>query len=290
MNTDEFFRLTRQTEKTITNFWKPFIIAVFNAEPENTSAYLFSRIIKTGFIEKGGSNLVLPNTFLDELYIQPAVSYLKSRNVKVLTNCRAAKINFEKDNISSVIQEDSTEIKSDFYISAVPFFDLKNLIGEDIYNRDFSNVSGLKPSPIVNIHLKFDRSIDDIFHKQFVGLLNTKTQWIFKVKNDQLCLVISAAVEINEMNKEDIIDLAVNELHQCIPAFNEFTITGSRVLKETRATFVPDKESLTARPGCKTKFKNFFIAGDWTNTGLPATIEGAVKSAKKISNLLTEAK
>src|SRR4030095_5239396 len=202
INTDELFRLTMQTDKSIANFWKPFIIAVFNAEPQNTSAYLFSLIIKTGFVEKGGSNLVLPNSFLNELYVQPSRDYLNSKNAKVISN-KAANINFEKKEVTSVILEDNTEIKSDFYISAVPFFDFKNLVGDDIFGRSFSKVGGLKSSPIVNIHLKFDRSIEDIFPERFAGLLNTKTQWVFKVKDDQICLVISAAREISELDKED---------------------------------------------------------------------------------------
>lgn len=286
INTDEFFKLTRQTDKTITNFWKPFIIAVFNAEPEDTSAYLFSKIIKTGFINKGGSNLVLPNTFLDELYIKPAVEFLKSKNAGILLNNRTAKINFEENQITSIINEDNAEIKSDFYVSAVPFFDFKNLTGENVYNRDFHEIRGLKSSPIVNIHLKFNRSIGEIFPQQFVGLLGTKTQWVFKVKNDQLCLVISAAREIAEMDKDEIIEIAENELLKCIPGFKDFNITAKRVLKEMRATFVPDKDSLKCRLKNATNYHNFFIAGDWTDTELPATIEGAVKSAKNCVELI----
>ncbi len=289
VNTDELFRLTEQTERLITNFWKPFIIAVFNAEPENTSAYLFAKMIKTGFLEKGGSNLVLPNSFLDELYVQPARDYLNSKNAKAFTN-KAANINFGDNEVTSIILEDNREIKSDFYISAVPFFNFQNLVGESIYNRDYSYMKDLKSSPIVNIHLKFDRSIDDIFPQQFVGLLNTKVQWIFKVKSDQLCLVISAAREITEMDKEDIIKVAKDELLKCIPGFKEFNVTGSRVLKEMRATFVPDKDSIGKRPTSATKFKNFFICGDWTDTELPATIEGAVKSSRNCFDLIMNQK
>lgn len=284
INTDELFTKTGQTERLINYFWKPFIIAVFNAEPEHTSAYLFSLIIKTGFLEKGGSNLVLPNTFLDELYVKPAVSYLKSKDCKVLTNCKASKISFSDNNITSIILEDNSELKTDFYISAVSFFNFQGLVGESIYNRDFQNMSGLKPSPIVNIHLKFAQSINAIFPQQFVGLLNTKSQWIFKVKDDQVCIVISAADEIAEMDKDEIINIAKQELIQCIPGFNEVTIKAARVLKEMRATFVPDKESLNARPAHTTKYKNFFICGDWTDTNLPATIEGAVLSSRKCIN------
>jgi uncharacterized protein with NAD-binding domain and iron-sulfur cluster len=284
INTDELFKLTKQTDKSINNFWKPFIIAVFNAEPEHTSAYLFSKIVKTGFVEKGGSNLVLPNSFLDDLYVKPAMDYLKSKNAEVIINSKASKINFDDSRVSSIILEDGREIKSDFYISAVAFFDLKNLVGESVYNREFSNVSGLKPSPIANIHLKFDRSIDDLFSEQFAGLLNTKTQWIFKVKSDQLCLVISAAREISEMDKDEILKIAKDELEMCIPEFKNFKIIGSRVIKEMRATFMPDTESLNNRPKNKTSFNNFFLAGDWTDTGLPATIEGAVKSSTNCVN------
>ena len=284
INTDELFMLTKQTDKSIANFWRPFIIAVFNAEPENTSAYLFSRVIKTGFVEKGGSNLVLPNAFLSDLYVEPAVKYLQSKESEILTNKRVSKINFEDSKVTSLILEDNTEIKSDFYISAVPFFDFKNLVGESIYNKEFSQVSGLKPSPIVNIHFKFDKNIDDVFQERFAGLLNTKTQWIFKVKNDQLCLVISAAKEISEMDKDEILKLAEQELKMCLPDFKNANITGSRVIKETRATFVPDSESLNLRPKNNTSFNNFFIAGDWTDTVLPATIEGAVKSSQNCVN------
>jgi hydroxysqualene dehydroxylase len=289
LNTDELFGLTGQTERLINYFWKPFIIAVFNAEPEDTSAYLFSKIIKTGFLEKGGSNLVLPNTFLDELYVQPARDYLNSKNAKVFTH-KAANINFGDNQITSIILEDNSEIKTDFYVSAVPFFNFQNLVGESIYNRDFKNMSGLKPSPIVNIHLKFDQNLNDIFPLHFAGLLNTKVQWIFKVKDDQLCLVISAAKEIAEMDKEHIIGIAKEELIQCIPGFKELNVTGTRVLKEMRATFVPDKDSLNARPKSTTGFKNFFICGDWTDTELPATIEGAVKSSRNCFELIMNQK
>jgi zeta-carotene desaturase len=219
------------------------------------------------------------------------MEYLKSKKAEVLLNNKTAKINFENDTITSIILKDNREIKTDFYIGAVPFFDFKNLIGESIYNRDYSAVNDLKSSPIVNIHLKFDRNIDDIFSERFAGLLNTRTQWIFKVKSDQLCLVISAAKQISEMDKEEIINIAKEELIKCIPGFKGVNITGVRVLKETRATFMPDKESIGKRPGNTTKFKNFFITGDWTDTGLPATIEGAVKSSKNcVQQIMSESR
>jgi uncharacterized protein with NAD-binding domain and iron-sulfur cluster len=106
----------------------------------------------------------------------------------------------------------------------------------------------------------------------------------FQSKNDQIYLVISAAIEIAEMDKEEILKIAENELKACIPGFENVNIISSRIIKEMRATFVPNAESLGSRPENKTSYKNFFIAGDWTNTDLPATIEGAVKSSRNCVN------
>jgi uncharacterized protein with NAD-binding domain and iron-sulfur cluster len=141
-------------------------------------------------------------------------------------------------------------------------------------------VSALKPSPIVNIHFKFEKSIDSIFGHKFAGFLGTRTQWIFKTKSDQVCIVISSAKEIADISKEDIIKIAENEMTECLPGLKNVKIKEARVIKEMRATFVPDAESIEQRPASTTSFSNFFIAGDWTDTGLPATIEGAVKSSR----------
>ena len=159
------------------------------------------------------------------------------------------------------------------------------MLGVAVHNRFFEGLNELNPSPIVNIHLKFDKDISSIFSSEFIGLLNTSSQWVFKVTNDQVCVVISSAAEIAEESKENIIELAKKELKMCIPELSSYKVTSTRVIKEMRATFVPDSNSLTNRPGNVTNISNFFIAGDWTDTELPATIEGAVKSSK---NCVTE--
>lgn len=278
LNTDKLFSMTGQTQRLIENFWKPFIIAVFNASPAGTSALLFADMIKTGFLEKGGSELVLPGDYLSEIFVKPAENYLQDIECIVKVNKSISKINIQDNVVTSLIDEDNKEVKSEFYISAVPFFEFEKLFGKELYH------GGLETSPIVNIHLKFDSDIDGIITERFVGMLGSEVQWVFKVKSDQLCLVISAASEIAEMNKEQIIDLAVKELHNSFPGLISAKITGSRVIKEMKATFIPNSHSIAARPASKTVIKNLFIAGDWTDTGLPATIEGAIKSSKTCVN------
>jgi len=283
VNTDKLFELSAQTDKAINYFWKPFIIAVFNAEPANTSAYMFADMIRMGFIEKGGSELVMPNGFLSDIFVEPAIEYLKQKKAEVILNKSVSGFKFNNDSISSLILEDNTEIKTDYYVSAVPFFNFRSLLGES-YSKYFSSLIELHSSPIVNIHLKFDKDISHIFTSSFIGLLGTSSQWVFKVSNDQVCVVISAAEKVAEMTKEDIAGLAERELKMCITELNDHTVIKARVIKEMRATFVPDKESLRNRPTAKTSLANLFLAGDWTDTGLPATIEGAVKSARSCVN------
>jgi hydroxysqualene dehydroxylase len=277
INVDTLFENTGQTTGLIEYFWKPFIIAVFNASPENTSAFLFKHIIETGFLEKGGSNLVLPDVFLGQLLADPAEKYLISKGSEIYKNIKIDTINISDNRITSVINEDKAEIKSDFYVSAVGFFDIKNLLnGSGV----LSEKEMLMPSPIVNIHIKFDDDITGFIKNRFEGILSSNIQWVFRVKNDQLCIVISSAKEIADMEKETIIDICKEELYHCYPNLKNVKIKGIRVLKEMRATFLPDKSSIKLRPKCRTAIKNLFLAGDWTDTGLPATIESAVKSGK----------
>jgi hypothetical protein len=170
-----------------------------------------------GFIEKGGSELVLPKGFLSDIFVEPALEYLKQKESKILANNRVTGFKFNNNSISSLILEDTSEIQTDFYISAVPFFNFRSMLGEAVHNRFFEELNELSSSPIVNIHLKFDKDISSIFSTEFIGLLNTSSQWAFKVTNDQVCVVISSAKEIAEMSKEVVIDLALGELKICIP-------------------------------------------------------------------------
>lgn len=284
-NVNSLFADTKQTRRLVESFWKPFIIAVFNAQPENTSAFMFSEVIKMGFLEKDGSNLVLPDVFLSKLIVEPAIDYLKECKCGVFTKRRIAKYNIKDSHVTSIIDEYSTEIESDFYISAVPSFDIAGLMNS---HTKYIGIGVLSPSPIVNIHLKFGRDITEWIKERFYGILESNIQWVFRVKNDQLCLVISSAGKIADMDKAEIAHLSENELFKCFPGLETNKVIGTRVLKEMRATFLPDKESIRNRPDHKTGLDNFYFAGDWTNTGLPSTIESAVKSARICSNEIIE--
>jgi squalene-associated FAD-dependent desaturase len=285
MNVSELFELTKQSNRVIEYFWEPFIIAVFNARPHETSAWLFMQILKIGFLRKNSSNLVLPRSNLKGLYVDASVRFLIDNEVCLLKGSRIEKLNFENDKLISIELENNNKLNFDYYISAVPFFEFKNLMGEEIYERDFGFVDDLISSPIVNVHHVYRSNAgENIFKDDFVGILGGVSQWIFKVNDSHICIVISSAKAIIEMDKEELIELTKIELIKCIPGFRNAEFIYSKVVKEKRATFLPDIGSVNARPKNKTKYKNFFVAGDWTDTGFPATLESAVRSAQNCVN------
>jgi len=287
-NVNELLKGIKQTDKLIKYFWEPFNLAVFNTKPENINIEIFLNVLRLGFKEKVNSNLVIPKVNLNELLIDGALKYFEKNKVSVLLNKTVSKImtNENENIIDKILCDDGDEIISDYYISAVPFFAFKKLFDENIYNKNNFKADNLKSSGIVSVHLFFENKIpmsvitDNSFG--MTGLIGTTVQWIFKRNDYHLSLVVSGADElgIKEMSNEDIYNLCLKDLNSTIRGFEKLNISDYKVLKEKRATFMPDKESIAFRPKQKTKYKNLFIAGDWTDTGLPATIESAVSSSK----------
>jgi zeta-carotene desaturase len=136
--------------------------------------------------------------------------------------------------------------------------------------------SAFRHSPITGIHLWFDRPITDLPH---ATLLDRAIQWMFnKGDGRYVQLVVSASRSLTAMPRGAVIDLALRELTEFFPAATNAVLEKAHVIKEVRATFsaLPGLES--RRPEAATSYSNFFLAGDWTRSGWPATMEGAVRS------------
>jgi zeta-carotene desaturase len=159
--------------------------------------------------------------------------------------------------------------RSDFWIVAVPF------------ERVASVIPGYHPppmehSPITGIHLWFDRPAMALPH---ATLLDSPLQWVFnKGAGRQLQVVVSASRDMTGMTREAILELAVSELRAFFPEARDAEFQRGRVVKEVRATFSASPGLSDRRPLTQTHLKNVFVAGDWTQTGWPSTMEGAVRS------------
>jgi uncharacterized protein with NAD-binding domain and iron-sulfur cluster len=144
-------------------------------------------------------------------------------------------------------------------------------------------LQGLKSSPIINVHLWYDRPI---FDGEFAAFLNSPAQFLFNKsrmwrQNSQgqyLCVSISGAHQYVQMPKEALFSLVVGELERLLPNAKGARVLSYRVIKETRATFSAAPGAKFLRPGPQTPFENLLLAGEWTATDWPSTMEGAVRS------------
>jgi uncharacterized protein with NAD-binding domain and iron-sulfur cluster len=131
-------------------------------------------------------------------------------------------------------------------------------------------------SPITGVHLWFDREVTTLPH---AILLDRTMQWMFnKDRGRYLQLVVSASRALTNLSRNDIVDIAIGDLRLYFPRVREANLVKARVVKEQRATFSAAPETESLRPTPQSALPNVFLAGDWTRTGWPATMEGAVRS------------
>ena len=136
-------------------------------------------------------------------------------------------------------------------------------------------------SSILNVHLWLK---ENPFTEKFYGLLNSPVHWIFN-KGSHINLVISDADYLMEKTESEIKNLCLAELEKYCN-INQHEIIDYKIIKEKRATIIPSNKILYSRPSAKTKIDNLFLAGDWTDTGLPSTIESAAKSGRVAAELV----
>jgi squalene-associated FAD-dependent desaturase len=287
-NTAELLDSLGQTGNLMKYFWEPFILAVFNTGAKNVSVEVFMNVISKGFSDENGFKLVIPSNDLNQLLVNPAEGYLLSTGNEIEKSVRivGAVLNSSDDHF---ITEDSRKIGADHFISAVPFHSFRESFGETS-GLDQIGAEELRTSSIVSIHIFLKDNCSLEFLKDnplgMTGLIGTKTQWIFKKSENYFSVVISGADElgITELSSEKIAELCIEDLEKCLNGFAGEMIKDYKVIKEKRATFIPDSESNKLRPKQLTGIKNFYIAGDWTDTGLPSTIESAIQSARICSD------
>jgi hypothetical protein len=150
---------------------------------------------------------------------------------------------------------------------------------------------GLISSPIISLYAWFDRPVLD---QPFVGLEGGTWQWAFDRRalmgradrDGHIALVISAAHAYLTRSTDELVEMALRDLRERFPAARDATLRHRVLIKEPHATFSPRLGSERSRPDHRTPLQNLFLAGDWTRTGLPASIEGAVLSGYRCAELI----
>ncbi|MBI4417391.1 MAG: FAD-dependent oxidoreductase [Ignavibacteriales bacterium] len=287
LTVDQWLEKCGQPEENRKYLWDIIAVGSLNDETSKVSALLFYRVLKAAFLgNRLNASLLVPRVGLSELLVHPAEEYLKQKGVVIRKGAEVQKIEGGRDGVMAVVCNRRRE-KARSYISAIPYFALQSVLVDSFKSSpSLARLSRFQSSPIITLHLWFDRTV---MEQEFVAVLDSTVQWIFNKsallgiqrKDQQLSLVISAASKIVNLPKERLVRIALNELSELLPHTREARLVHSLVIKEKRATFSPVPDVISLRPGTRSGIPNLFLAGDWTDTGFPATIEGAVMSGRK---------
>jgi squalene-associated FAD-dependent desaturase len=287
MTVSEWLGSLHQSEANRKYLWDILAIGTLNDAPERISASLFVKVLQAAFLGKrSDSAMAIPRKGLSLIFGDPAGNFLRNHGGKVRMNTVVERVMVQDKRVSEVKLSTGEIVKPDAIISAVPYFDLPKLFDEPTLRQfpEFNIAEKFISSPIATIHLWFDINFVE---EEFAALLDSPIHWVFnKAKiyggkengTSYLSLVISGAGKFMAMEKKELVNLALTELKRYFPKSRAATLLHSLVIKEKRATFSPRVGTEQFRPSHITSLENFFLAGDWTDTKLPATIEGAVQS------------
>jgi squalene-associated FAD-dependent desaturase len=250
----------RQTPHAIDRFWRQILVSAVNEDLERMAAIHGFQVFWLGFLARADSyEMGIPAVPLGQLYSTDA--WRRLGNVRMHFRRPVERIDADGFMVGG------ERCTADYYVCALPFERLE-AIGLP--------APKLEHSPITGVHLWFDREVTTLPH---ATLLDRTMQWMFnKDSGRYLQLVVSASRDLTQLSRAEIIDIAIGDLRLYFPRVRDAQLLKAHVIKEQHATFsaAPETEQLRPTPDCG--IANVFLAGDWTRTGWPATMEGAVRS------------
>jgi squalene-associated FAD-dependent desaturase len=317
--TDESFlswlRRHGQTERAIERFWKVVLVSALNEDLDRMSIHYAAQVFRESFLKSWeAGRMGVPSVPLSELY-GVAADYIRERGGEL--KLRASAESFRTERERTVVMSGGQEISSDYLLLSVPFDVLAKMLPPEPPSEILHGaLRRFESSPITGIHFWFDRQVTDLEH---AVLLDRTIQWMFhkskllsaparsqpelqgrdallgvsgttkKTSGSYIELVVSSSKDLVEKSKQDILDLALRELTEFFPAVKDAKVLKQTVIKEVHATYSAKPRSDDYRPPQRTDWPRVFLAGDWTSTGWPATMEGAVRSGYKAAEALAHA-
>jgi zeta-carotene desaturase len=296
-----------QSERALARFWRAVLVSALSEELDRIDArYGVDVFWKTVLSNRTGYRMGVPAVPLSRLY-DGCKAEIERRGGEVLLRSPVRGLKIESGRLAGVRFDEGREESADAYVFAIPHDALAELLPESLKQSEpaLANLDKIKVSPITGVHFWFDRTVMD---EPFLTLLDTTTQWIFNKtalyadsnsdsngagnpagKGQYLQLVISASYDLLQKSRQEIIDLCLAEVRNALPRAREAELLKATVIKEAAATFSPEPGVDRWRPPQQTAISGLFLAGDWTQTRWPATMEGAVRSGYLAAEALLRA-
>ena len=281
---EQWLRERKQSTDTIREFWDFLVIPTLNCRAGEAGAGQAIFVLEEGFQkDPRAAALAVPATGLSKLHVEPAIRAIEERGGTVSMRTAVECIRVEEGRVAALALGGDECRTYDAYVGALAPWRLLPLLPEDLRAaRPFVDLARFEPAPILNLHLWFDRPVAD-FH--FAAFIRSEVQWVFnrsrlggedESARQHLVLSISAPGDLFALTQEQVCERVLPQLQRALPGAREAALVRYRVTKEPEATFLPAPG--LARPGPRTPLPNLFLAGSYTDTGWPATMESAVRS------------
>ena len=262
--------------------WQPLSRAALNTDATEASAILLWKVMRDTFAK--GEQACRPWFFhkgLTPALVRPALKFLNNQGARIKFRARLRGIRWADQRVTSLyFTEGMLRVeRDDAVVLALP---------QDSCNEIWPEAKApIEARPIVNAHFRVDNRPKLPWDMPFIGLIGTETQWVF-VRDNIVSLTISAADALSDRPNWEIAKVLWGEASKVL-GNSPGRLPAWRIIKERRATFAQTPDQVSSRPGSATTIRNLFLAGDWTDTGLPATIEGSVRSGFRAASLAFDA-
>ncbi len=278
-----WLRQHRQNQRTNDRFWGVVLVSALNESVERLGLKYARKVFRDSFLRhRRGFEVQLPTVPLARLYGEEMRDWFAKHSVEIETGVAVAQLEATENSIQAVLLRDGRRLSADWYVAAVPFERLLDLLPAELIDAHdcFAGLRLLETSPITSIHVWYDRCVLDLPHVVLVDCLG---QWVFnrgEVSPGQhyVQVVVSAARSLKGLGREEILKRVTRELGELFPPAEGATIVRAKVVTEHAATFAPLPDVDRHRPDQVSPLRNLVLAGDFTRTGWPATMEGAVRS------------
>jgi squalene-associated FAD-dependent desaturase len=283
-----------QSAAACERFWHPLAIATLNEAPEMAAAAPFAAVLRRAFFAGArAARFALARVPLSELYTAAAQALIEAAGGAVSTGAAVATVAVSDRRVDAVVLRDGRRIDADAVVIALPAAALLRVLPPALHDApSFRRIAGLGTSPIVSVHLWLDRAV--AWGSPFLGLLGTRAQWLFDcgttaAGGHRVATVTSGARWWDDAADAEIAAAVLADARAVLPALRAATCVRALVIRERHATLSLTPAADALRPAARTPLENLFLAGDWLQTGLPATIEGAVQSGREAARLCGDA-
>jgi len=290
-----------QTRTAVARFWHPILISALSEDLDRISVSSAAQVVRESMKTPVARHMGVPTLPLTDLY-NAAGDYVRARGGALNFRCPLETFAADTSQVRVRVRgAEQPEESFDYLIVALPFDALDSVLPESPQSTPLrEQISHFENSPITGIHLWFDRQISDLDH---AVLLDRTIQWMFhksrlqpmRTQNENSAggsyieLIVSSSKTLIDKSRTEIVDMALSEVREFFPAAREANLVKSTVIKEVNATYSPRPGIDAHRPTPVTPWSRVFLAGDWTATGWPATMEGAVRSGYLAAEALVQA-